>query len=92
MVPVPLKLEVKSSRTFLASRTHFEVLGIGLKGQVLDDSKVFDLLKMRQGHNDFFVSSPEIPRRICVKTFFYLFFYENTCAFCPWPLAFLFLT
>ena len=53
MVPVPLKLEVKSSRTSLASRTHFEVLGIGLKGQVLDDSKVFDLLKMRQGHNDF---------------------------------------
>ena len=30
-----LKLEVESSRTFLASRTHFEVLGLILEGQVL---------------------------------------------------------
>ena len=29
------KSEVESSRTFLASRTHFEVLGLGIKGQVL---------------------------------------------------------
>ena len=27
--------EVESSRTSLASRTHFEVLGLGLEGQVL---------------------------------------------------------
>ena len=27
--------EVESSRTSLTSRTHFEVLGLGLKGQVL---------------------------------------------------------
>ena len=29
------KAEVESSRTSLASRTHFEVLGLGLEGQVL---------------------------------------------------------
>ena len=29
------KTEVESSRTSLASRTHFEVLGLGLEGQVL---------------------------------------------------------
>ena len=29
------KPEVESSRTSLASRTHFEVLGLGLEGQVL---------------------------------------------------------
>ena len=30
-----LLAEVESSRTSLASRTHFEVLGLGLEGQVL---------------------------------------------------------
>ena len=29
------KSEVESSRTSLASRTHFEVIGLGLEGQVL---------------------------------------------------------
>ena len=32
---IVLLAEVESSRTSLASRTHFEVLGLGLEGQVL---------------------------------------------------------
>ena len=35
LIPIALLLEVESSRTSLASRTHFEVLGLGLEGQVL---------------------------------------------------------
>ena len=37
--------EVESSRTFLASRTRFEVLGAGFKGQVLG-LEAYKLLKM----------------------------------------------
>ena len=62
--------EVESSRTFSASRTHFEFLGLGLEGQVLDldacksskmscprlkDSSFSDLLKMGHGHDLLFI-------------------------------------
>ena len=43
---------MESSRTFLVSRAHFEVLGLGLEGQVLENSPTlrtalyFELLKV----------------------------------------------
>ena len=77
--------EVESSRKSLASRTHFEVPGIGLKGQApsLEACKFlkmpcpqprtalfFESLKMGHGH-DFFYVILENARKL-VKIFFFL--------------------
>ena len=69
--------EVESLRTSLASRTHFEVLGLGLKGQVLEatsprklpcprlkDSTTFEPLK-------FCWKTPETSRKICEDLFLF---------------------
>ena len=78
------KSEVESSRTSLALRTHFEVLGLGLEAS--KSSKMpcprprtalfFDWLKMGQGH-DLFCSSSEISRKNCDFLREDLFFSEN---------------
>ena len=90
--------EVKSSRT------HFEVLGLGLVGQVLGQvlknwpvlgsttAVFFELLKFCVSLEKFFGKRffVEIAGKIFVKTFFFL---ECTCACVlgpwPWPRAFL---
>ena len=54
--------KVKSSKTSLASRAHFEVLGLGLEGQVLENCQVlgsrtaqfFELLKVCGAPDQFF--------------------------------------
>ena len=62
--------EVESSRTSLASRTHFEVLGLGLEASSpqklpcprLEDSTIFEPLKFRW-------KTPETLRKICKDLF-----------------------
>ena len=85
-----LSSEVESLRTSLASRTstrtHFEVLGLGLKASSprklpcpwVEDCAIFEPLK-------FCWKTPETLRKICKD----LFFLENTCVCVlgsgPWP-------
>ena len=98
--PAPWSPEVESSRTFFASRTHFEVLGLGLKAskpQILENGPVlgsrtalfFKLLKVCGAPKNFFGKrySLKIARKKILKTFFL----ESTCACVlgPWPRAFL---
>ena len=75
---------VESSRKSLASRTHFEVPGVGLKGQALGleaykffkmpcsqprTALFFESLKMGHGH-DFFLRHLEERQKICEDLFF----------------------
>ena len=67
------RAEVESSRTSLASRTHFEVLGLGLEASSprklpcprLQDSTIFEQLK-------FCWKTPETSRKICKHLFCFL--------------------
>ena len=96
--------EVESSRTSLASRTHFEVLGLGLESQVLglEASKVlenwpvlglrtalfFDLLKFRGALEKFLENVFFCGDRLKHFCEDLFFFGEHLCL-CPWPRAFL---
>ena len=67
-------------RTFLASKIHFEVLGLGLEAYNssrmtcprLEDSIFFDLLKIGHGHDLFshYLGKQQNPRGKFAKTFF----------------------
>ena len=90
---------MESSRTSLASRTHFEVLGLGLEGQFLENWPVlgsrtalfFELLKFCGALEKFLenVFCGDRVKNFCED----LFFLESTCACVlgpwPWPRAFL---
>ena len=96
---VPLK--VKSSRTSLASRTHFEVLGLEASSpwpwprslQVLENdpssvenSTIFWFVKNGLSSWPFF-ASPEISRRICdfCAKIFFFLRILARCVLGPWP-------
>ena len=84
---------VESSRTSLASRTHFEVLGLGLEASSprklrcprLEDCTIFWIVKILQIawkkiFENLFFKSPE-------KTFEDLCFFKEHLRLCPWFLA-----
>ena len=91
--------EVEISRTSLASRTHFEILGLeiqvlGLEGSSpqklhcprLEDSTFLELLKCCKAPEKFF--GKRFFSGDCWKFFIRTFFLESTCAcvlLCPWP-------
>ena len=89
---------MESSRTSLASRTHFEVLGLGLEASSprnlgcprLEDSTIFWIVKIlwsawKNIWKTFFC---EIARKIFVKTFFF-FFWDRLKSFCEGLFFFL---
>ena len=92
--------EVESSRTSLASRTHFEVLGLGLEASSprklacprLEDSSIFWIVKILCSAWKLFWKTffrGDRLKNFCEDLFF--FFLESTCACVlgPWPRAFL---
>ena len=91
--PAPWSPEVESSRTFFASRTHFEVLGLGLKASNprkwpcpwLENSTIFWVVKSLWSAKKFFwktVFSGDRQK----KNFEDLFFGEHL-RLCSWSLA-----
>ena len=104
---LPQIAEVESSRTSLASRTSsrtdFEVLGLGLEGQVLgleaSSPRKLACPRLKDNTNFWNVKILWSARKIFWKTFFsgdrlknfcedlFFFFLESTCALCPWSLA-----
>ena len=95
LIPIALLLEVESSRTSLASRTHFEVLGLGLEASSprklacprLEDSTIFILLKFGGALEKFF--GRRVFLEIDWNTFCedLLFFFGEHLHLCTWSLA-----